>query len=81
MHLGGLTRLEQCDQIGRLFKALGDNFVSKVALTLYYFLGYFGKHHFLSKNLLWLNFGKYVRTFFSITFGHAGLEMSLYHYY
>ena len=42
--------LNQCDQIGRFLKVLGNKLSSKVNQIFYDFLGYFDTNHFLCKN-------------------------------
>ena len=43
--------IRQCDQIERFLKVLVDKYSFKSTQTFDDFLGYFGKNHFLSKNV------------------------------
>ena len=50
-HPGGPRPPEQCDQIGRFLKVLGDKyFLTRLPKMHGDFLGYLEKHHFSSKS-------------------------------
>ena len=53
---------EQCYQIGRVFKFLATNFVTKIRQMFVNSLGYYEKHHFLGKNC----FGAFLGNFWKI---------------
>ena len=66
-------REEQCDQIGRFFKDLGDKFITKVAQMIVDFLGNFKNPHSCVKTAaatFWATFGNVWATFYSKIWSH-----------
>ena len=70
-----ISRAQQCDQIGLFVKGLDDNFPRKSSRKMCWFLGYFEKCPYLSKNCSGYFLGNFWQTiglFFMPTFGHTG---------
>ena len=68
---------QQCDQIGRFFKVLGDKISKKVAQIISNFSGYFEKPNSYVKTAMatsWVTFGNIWATFTPAS-GHTGQQL------
>ena len=63
----------QCDQIGRFLQVLGNKLSHKVALIIWWFLGYFLKCKKCVATF-WAIFGKGIRQLFVPSSGHTGIR-------